>query len=288
MGQNNLAEFLTSIGALELELSEFREDTILSNTLQYSSELPDPDEQDISKPKFHPRTELSERFTRYTDGFSKRARERGLELHWIGVGTWKMPDEITSEVVNDQHLEAWRINRENADRSTFKTLESIADEAYFNEKARLIQNIPLAAHQKNQAKYSDKDVLIECLLQDYWEQLGDALQVYYKNGDHSGDLETIEKAVLRVERLLKITGQHLIGGSTMSKVRSKPEPLEEDAPPAPASRSEADHYRRLLGKLEGNYKVAEGMIANESRRHSELNREELIKRIVDRFERYGR
>jgi hypothetical protein len=288
MGQNNLADYLTSIGASELELSEFREDTILSNTLQYSNELPEASEQDISKPKFHSRSELSERFMRYTDGFSKRARERGLELHWIGVGTWKMPDEIPNEVINDQHLEAWRINRENADRSTFKTLDSIADEAYLNEKARLIQNIPLAAHQKNQAKYSDKDVLIECLLQDYWEQLGDALQIYYKNGNHSADLETMEKAVLKLERILKITGQHVIGGSSISKVRSKTEPLEQDAPPAPSSRSEADQYQRLLSKLEGNYKVAEGMIANESRRHSDLNREELIKRIVTRFERYGR
>jgi hypothetical protein len=288
MGQNNLAEFLTSIGALELDLSEFREDTIISNTLQYSSELPDPVEQDISKPTFHPRPELTERFTKYTDGFMRRARERGLELHWLGVGTWKMPDEITSEIINDQHLEAWRINRENASRSDSKTLESASDEAYFNEKARLISNVPLSAHQKNQARYSDKDVLIEYLLQDYWEQLGDALQIYYENGNQTASLETIEKAVLKLERLLKITGQHVIGGSSMSKVQSKPEPVEEDAPPAPASRTEAELYQKLLAKLDGNYRVVEGLIANESRRHSALNREYLMKRIVERFERWGR
>jgi hypothetical protein len=198
-----------------------------------------------------------------------------------------MPDEITSDHVNDQHLEAWRINRDNADRSSFKNMESIAEESYFNEKARLIQNVPLAAHQKNQMKYSDKDVLIECLLQDFWEQLGDALQIYYKNGNNSEDLDTVEKAELKLERLLKITGQHMVGGSSMSKVRTKTEPMEQDAPPAPASRGEEEQYRMLLSKLDGNYKVAEGMIANESRRHPELNREDLIKRIVIRFERYG-
>ena len=96
-----------------------------------------------------------------------------------------MPNEIASEAINDQHLEAWRLNRENANRSAFRILESAADEAYFNEKARLILNVPIAAHQKNQSKYSDKDVLIEYLLQDYWEQLGDALQVYYANGNQS-------------------------------------------------------------------------------------------------------
>jgi hypothetical protein len=288
MGQNNLAEFLTSIGALELELSEFREDTILSNTLQFTSELPDPTTVNLSKPKFHPRPELSDRFTKYKDGFAKRAHGRGLELQWIGVGTWKMPDEFSSDIIDDQHLEAWRINRQNTDNSGLKNLESAADEAYFSEKARLIENIPLASHQKNQEKYSDKDVLIECLLQDYWEQLGDALQIYYKNGIRSTDLETIEEAVLKIERLMKITGQHLIGNSTMSKVRPHPTPLDDDAPPAPKSRSEADQYRTLLSKLEGNTKVAEGMIANEARRHSKLSREELIKRIVKRFEHYGR
>jgi hypothetical protein len=289
MSQNNLAEYLTSIGALELELSEFREDTILSNTLQFSSEVPDSSDQDNTKPKFHPRSELSDRFTKYTEGFSKRARERGLELHWIGVGTWKMPDEITNELINDQHLEAWRINRENADRSTFKSLESVAEEAYFNEKARLILNTPLSAHQKNQTKYSDKDVLIECLLQDYWEQFGDALQIYYKNDDYSEDLETIEKAVIKLERFLNITqGQHMIGGSSMSKVRTKSGTIDQETPPAPATRSEAEQYRKLLSKLEGNYKVAEGMIANEAGRHPELIREELIIKIVNRFERYGR
>ena len=289
MGQNNLAEFLTSIGSLELELSEFREDTILSNTLQYTSELPEQSTLDLSKPKFHPRTELSDRFTKYKDGFLKRAKSRGLELHWIGVGTWKMPDEFSSEIINDQHLEAWRINRQNADNSTNKNLESAAEEAYFNEKARLIQNIPLASHQKNQTKYSDRDVLVECLLQDFWEQLGDALEIYYKNGIRSTDLETIEDAVLKIERLLRITqGQHMIGNSTMSKVHKKPAQLDKDAPPAPASRSEAEQYRSLLSKLEGNTKVAEGMIANEARRHSNLSREELIKQIVSRFESYGR
>ncbi len=288
MGQNNLAEFLTSIGALELELSEFREDTILTNTLQYSTELPDPAAEEISKPRFHPRPELSDRFTKYKGGFIKRARERGLELHWLGVGTWKMPNEITSEAINDQHLEAWRLNRENVNRSTFKMLESVADEAYFNEKARLILNVPIAAHQKNQSKYSDKDVLIEYLLQDYWEQLGDALLIYYQNGNHSTDLETVEKAVLKLERLLKITGQHVIGDSSLSKVRSKPEPVEEDAPPAPASLTEAELYRKLLGKLDGNYKVVEGLIMNEARRHAGLDRENLMKRIIKRFERWGR
>jgi hypothetical protein len=292
MCQNNLAEYLASIGAPEIELGEFREDTILSKTLQFSDELPDSTSPNITKPKFHPRTELMSRFTKSTDGFSSRAQERGLELHWIGVGTWKIPNEITSEVINDQHLEAWRINRENAARSSDPAIDSIADEAYWNEKIRLIQAVPLAAHEKNQAKHADQDVLIECLLQDYWEQIGIALEIYYKNGARSSELETIENAVLKIEKLLRIKvpyGRHFVGGGPMSKVRShSASTAANDAPPAPTSRFEAEQYQILLSKLEGNYKVAEGMIANEARRYPNLKREKLIERIVLRFERYGR
>jgi hypothetical protein len=42
-----------------------------------------------------------------------------------------------------------------------------------------------------------------------------------------------------------------------------------------------------LGKLGGDFRVAEGMIANESKRHPDLSREALIQRILVRFERYG-
>ena len=289
MGQHRLGEYLAGVGALESDLSEFREDTILSTTLRYSADLPDSTGQKPLKPRFHPRTELIERFTKSPDGFMQRALERGLELHWIGVGTWKIPDGLSSELVKDQHLEAWRISRENAERSSDTAASSISDEAYYAEKMHLIQDVPLSAHQKNQGKYSDKGVLLECLLQDYWEQLGDALDIYYQNGNPPPELEVMEKAVLRIERLLQIPRGHIIGGGTMSKVRRGREPsMAEDAPPAPSSRIEAELYRELLGKLEGNYKVAEGMIANEARRHPGLERAELIRRIVGRFERHGR
>jgi hypothetical protein len=289
MNQHKLGEYLAGIGAVETDLSEFREDTIVSTTLRYSSELPDTAAQNSSKPKFHSRTELIDRFTKSTNGFSQRARERGLELHWIGAGTWKMPSELGSEIVNEQHLEAWRLNRENAELSASASVETISNDAYVSEKIRLIQDVPLASHQKNQTKYSDKNVLLECLLQDYWEQLGDALAVYYQNGAPSPELETTEKAVLRIEQLLKVPRGHMIGGGTMSKVKRREESsMSDDAPPAPSSRFEAEQYRALLSKLGGEYKVAEGMIANEARRHPSLERAELIRRIVTRFERHGR
>ncbi len=289
MNQHKLGEYLAGIGSLESDLSEFRVDTIVSTTLRYSNDLPDGAGQTPTRSRFHPRTELIERFMKTSDGFSQRARERGLELHWIGVGTWKMPNELSDELIREQHMDAWRLNRENAERSSPEAVEGIEDESYFNEKIRLIQNVPLESHQKNETKYSEKSILIECMLQDYWEQMGDALAAYYQSGVASTELETMERAVLRIERLLKVPRGHIIGGGPMSKVKREPEsPMNDDAPPAPTSKYEAEQYRLLLKKLDGNTKVAEGMIANEARRHPGLERAELIHRIVTRFERHGR
>lgn len=287
MSKNKLVDYLTSIGTQERELSEFREDTILSRTLQHSEELPETTPEEPSESTFHPRTELSDRFRKYAQGFSRRAHERGLELHWIGVGTWEMPNRISSDRVDGQHLEAWRINSENTQRSSPETLEKAFREAYQNEKLRLIQAVPVAAHQKNQSRFSEKNALVDALLQDYWEQLGDALDICYQNGNSSRELETIEKGVLKVEQVLGLPKGRF--GQSFSRVRPRPSrETNEDAPPAPRSRAEEKQYQFLLGKMDGNYKVVEGIIAHEAQRYPDLSRAEHIQRVFDRFQRYDR
>jgi hypothetical protein len=288
MSQNKLAEYLASISTPEIEAQAHREDTILLQTMQYSSHLPDSSSDNLVKPKFHPRTELSDRFTKYTDSFSKRASERGMDLQWIGVGTWKIPDEISSDIINGRHMDAWRINRENAMRSDDNVLNSILDEACLNEKLRLIQEVPFAAYREDQQKYAEKEKVIEALLQSFWEQLGDALDDYYKNNIHNNEVEKLESAILKIEKLLNITnGAHTVGGASFSKVKSRVHSAD-DTPPAPSSKSEEQQYRILLAKLDGNYRTAEAMIANELRRYPNLRREEAIKQIVKRLERYGK
>ena len=96
--------------------------------------------------------------------------------------------------------------------------------------------------------------------------------------------------VLNIEGLLGIQLENdLLGSGLASRVRPhSPNPIKEEGPPAPAFRAEATKYQRLLGKLDGSYKVAEAMIANEGKRHADLDREQLIERIIQRFERHGR
>jgi hypothetical protein len=182
------------------------------------------------------------------------------------------------------------MNRENAQRSDPQSLEKVAEAALLDSKLRLIQDVPIGRHHMNQARYTDKSVLMECMLQDFWEHLGDALDVLYRRGTPSLEVQELEEAVLSVEKLLRISQLgHVLGGGIMSRVRPRAEwSRDKDTPPAPASREEAAKYQLLLSKLQGDFRVAEAMISNEQRRHGELNREQLISRIVDRFERHGR
>jgi hypothetical protein len=291
MSQYRLAEYLAGVGAHEAERSEYRADTILTKALQISSEVPDTlAPRATVAPKFRSRSELSGKFKKYGSEFSTRAQELGLELHWIGVGTWKIPDEASEATVSGKNVEAWRMSRENAQRSDPEALESLAQSALGDHKLRLIQEVPIARHQKNRARYTDKLVLMECLLKDFWEQLGDALDIHYRNGSPPGDVRELEDAVLKLEHLLRVSQiGHVIGGGTLSRVRKPSEwKVSQDGPPAPESRAEAAQYQLLLGKLQGDYRVAEAMIANERRRHGDLTREQLIARIVQRFERHGR
>jgi hypothetical protein len=289
MSQNKLTEFLASISTPEIEAQEHREDTILLQTLRYSDQLSESESEAFTKPNFHPRTELTDRFMKYTDGFAKRANERGMDLHWIGVGTWKAPDEK----INVRHREAWQVALENAAHSSNQALEQIVDEACLKEKLRLIKNVPLEAYKDSEGDLIEKEKRIEALLQNFWEQMGNVLNFYYINNIQNNDVDQLEKAILKIEKLLNIPGgQHMVGGGSLSKVKRRTvSSIDESSPPAPSSHDEVIPYRNLLAlmtKLGIDHKAVEPMIENEARRHPTLTRKELIERIVKRLERYGK
>ena len=147
MSQNRFAEYFAGVGARELELSEFLQDTILSRSLQISKDTAEPVAPDPqTESGFRPRTDLSRSFRKYSSEFSLKAQEHGLELHWIGVGTWKMPDENAGLVVNDKHLEAWRDpNAGPADQIRIPFLSLKKLKAMNTAKAKAREIVKLAA-----------------------------------------------------------------------------------------------------------------------------------------------
>jgi hypothetical protein len=132
----------------ELEKIKQREEKIFEDIQKIV-----PAEQDIasskeskSLPEFQPRYKVSNLFTQFAEDFTKRAHNNGVELHWIGVGTWKTPPEI--EIVPEKHLEAWKLSNENLYRESPDVLSKLETEAILQKTIALIQDVPIAAHMR--------------------------------------------------------------------------------------------------------------------------------------------
>ena len=106
---------------------------------------------------------------------TEKASKRGVELHWVGVGTWKTPNEI----VPGKHLEAWRISRENMARGNPTALDILRQEARLQQIIRLIQTAPLGRFQqtsKDEHQHRVQDLLIA-----YRQQLIEAEELLRKS-----------------------------------------------------------------------------------------------------------
>jgi hypothetical protein len=168
MSQYKLTRYLSSYGMPEYEEALKRENEIE----EISRSVSDPDDpaerQEISEPpEFESRPRITDLFTEFTSKFSQDAKGRGVELHWIGVGTWKPPNEIVLE----QHLEAWRLSLENLAKGSPKAIEKLGMEKKIKEKMRLIQTVPLAIFQGDMTSGKPYDYIVKNLLVAYWEQL---------------------------------------------------------------------------------------------------------------------
>jgi hypothetical protein len=146
MGEHRLIEYLASIGPPEVQQARQREDEIL---IAGKAVVPEDDELRprpvLPPPDFQARPRVSNLFGEFTTGFTEKASKRGVELHWVGVGTWRTP----SEIVPEKHLEAWRLSCENLARSSPTALEELKEGARLQQLTRLVQSVPLAHFQKN-------------------------------------------------------------------------------------------------------------------------------------------
>jgi hypothetical protein len=146
IGGRRLVEYLASIGPPEVQQAREREVVI-----QAAGKAVIPEEDALQPrpvpppPDFQARPRVSNLFGEFTTGFTEKASKRGVELHWVGVGTWRTP----SEIVPEKHLEAWRLSCENLARSSPTALEELKEGARLQQLTRLVQSVPLAHFQKN-------------------------------------------------------------------------------------------------------------------------------------------
>ena len=171
MYEHNLTAYLASIGMPEFERAKSEEEKIAEQTRTLASNTSDdlPRSREIKPPpEFLPREKVKSLFAQFTDEFMKTTRERGVDLHWIGVGTWKTPIESVSE----KHREAWKISRENAAKGSEAALRGVVNEAIIQEMITLIQDVPIDSHQTATEKFKDeRSKAKRDILKSYQQQL---------------------------------------------------------------------------------------------------------------------
>jgi hypothetical protein len=146
MSERNLSVYLASIGLPELEKAKQREALITEQVQKLIQQTDDPNvKKDVKKPpEFTPRSKISSLFSQFAEEFTRSARDNGVQLQWIGVGTWK----TSVEVVPEKHLEAWKISQENLKNSSAEALRKVENEAILKKMESLIKSVPLEAYDE--------------------------------------------------------------------------------------------------------------------------------------------
>jgi len=273
--EHNLSEYLASFGAPEVEKAESQERTIQFQKFELTADVSSTARPPrIRPPRFHPRPEISRIFRHFSNRFAYLADYHGFDLHWIDIGTWRIPDKIAHDIISGQHIQAWQITRENAARGSREALNKVFEEAYLAQKARLIQRVPMAASRPDEKSEAGKRE--RAILTAYWELLGEAADLYYNAGEPLP--KELEQALRKLEALL-FRGQHYVGRAP-TRLRP-PLTLEAHTPPAPSSFREARLYLQLLRRLEGDHRKAEWLIEYESQKFPDLKREQVIQYLLD-------
>lgn len=148
MSEYNLTVYLASTGMPEFEKAKQREKSIAEQVQQLTQSAEEPEKTKEVKPPpdFKPRYVITDLFSQFAEEFTKSARNSGVELRWIGVGTWKTPPEIP--IVPEKHLEAWKLSQENAKNGSKGALNKTEGEAIVRKMETLIQSVPLDAYHE--------------------------------------------------------------------------------------------------------------------------------------------
>jgi hypothetical protein len=197
MSKHKLTDYLASTGMPEMEKYKEREEMLVEQVqkiVQPEQDFLASGEQKTA-PEFQPRYKISNLFTQFAEEFTKKARNSGVELHWIGVGTWKTPIELIPE----KHLEAWKLSNENFYRESPEALSKLEKEAIMQKMVTLIQEVPLAAYMKTSTEEKEIKRAMRSLLLAYHQQLLEAAEFMRAKGEAVPP--NIEEAIAHINNM---------------------------------------------------------------------------------------
>ncbi len=169
ISQHKLSDFLTSVGEPEI------------STLNQKRQILQQGEESADVPNFYSRDEISSRFPRFSEtpvsddasnlfsafarAFTENNRRRGVELSWLGIGTWNPPDKIIPE----KNRQAWLLSKENMTRGNPAKLAALEEEEKHKEFLRQVQKISLSLSRLGGVPGDYRTVKLKKNLIDYRE-----------------------------------------------------------------------------------------------------------------------
>ena len=203
MSERNLTVYLASIGQPEFEKARQREEELKQQEKRLTPTAEPPKGKEIKPPPdFTPRHKITSLFTEFAYEFTKNARDKGVELHWIGVGTWKTPIEM----VPANHLEAWKLSRENLFKSSDESVSKLEKETMLLKMMTMVQDVPVTTFNNKVPHINDKIIAMRTLLLDYRQQLIEVAEFMRTNGEAVSP--TIKQAINNIDSAL---GMHWVG-----------------------------------------------------------------------------
>jgi hypothetical protein len=181
ISEHRLSEFLANYGAMEVRAAQEQTRSIIERTQQViPAGEPAPDiHAPTQVPEFTSRADISKRFN---EDFAGEANRRGVQLDWIGVGTW----QTAVAIVPEHHLEAWKLSMDNAIRGSEGALQALTKDAMLNKTIQIVQNVPLARHRENMEKTEmGHQAAIRQLLLSYVQQLSETRAVIERKDSES-------------------------------------------------------------------------------------------------------
>lgn len=197
IAKHTLNEFLAAINPQDVE--EQRQENI---SLQEKADeltgnaggLPDKTSEQVNleAPSFVPRPTITGLFYGFAADFTKQARRRGVELRWIGVGSWVTPDDI----IPTRHQMAWKITCENLVRGSQLSLNELREESRLLELVKLVKEVPVKAFRELRSKDGDPRAIMRQLAEAYRGKLRAALDLYAREGQGNSEVAYRLRCVL--------------------------------------------------------------------------------------------
>jgi hypothetical protein len=212
IAKHTLSEFMAAIGWPEVDQAR----QVMEEVQRVTNELAgveEPVQIDLPPPQnFVPRDEISQLFSSEWEAFQAELESQGLELRWIGVGTWVPP----AEVIAERHLQAWRITYENLARGSQVALDNLRQESRLEQLLVLIRDTPLGTyHRLNLQDEGSRTANMAALVNTYRDRLVTIREIYRQKaetsqGDEREKFLQKESQVNRLsEHLFDVVTHHL-------------------------------------------------------------------------------